>query len=68
MVLAHWPQSAQIQYEAIQGMICLSQEELEREIALGHISDGFTLSAYALYRAMGIPDQCRPRSSPEVSF
>lgn len=38
-------------YEGIYGMVCLSQEELEREIACGHINDGFTLSAYALYRA-----------------
>lgn len=40
-----------LQYEGIQGMVCLTPEELGREIALGHINDGFTLSAYALFRA-----------------
>ena len=46
-----------LQYEAIQGMVCLSREELEREMARGTINDGFTLSAYALYRAGGYPVQ-----------
>lgn len=46
-----------LQYEEIQGMACLNREELEREIACGHISDGFTLSAYALYRAGGVSEQ-----------
>lgn len=41
----------ELQYEEIQGMVCLTPEELEREIAAGHISDGFTLSAWALCRA-----------------
>ena len=40
-----------LQYEEIQGMVCLDREELEREIAHGQITDGFTLSAYALYQA-----------------
>lgn len=54
-----------LHYEAIQCMICLSQEELEWEIARGHINDGFTLSAYALYQARGIPDQCRSQEDIE---
>lgn len=40
-----------LQYEDIQGMVCLTPAELETEIAAGHITDGFTLSAYALYQA-----------------
>lgn len=36
-------------YEAIQRVICLTPMELERQIASGQISDGFTLSAYTLY-------------------
>lgn len=46
-----------LQYEGIQGMICLSRDELEREISCGHINDGFTLSAYALYLAGRMPDR-----------
>lgn len=41
-----------LQYEGIQGIVCLTPEELGHEIALGQISDGFTLSAYALFRAV----------------
>ena len=37
-------------YEAIQRVVCLTQTELERQIAGGKISDGFTLSAYTLYQ------------------
>lgn len=37
-------------YEAIQRVLCLSPAELERQIASGQISDGFTLSAYTLYQ------------------
>lgn len=40
-----------LHYEEIQGMVCMTPEELGRAIAGGQISDGFTLSACALYQA-----------------
>lgn len=49
----------ELQYEEIQGVVCLTPAELEREIAAGRIRDGFTLSAWALCRAAGEDLLCR---------
>ena len=38
-------------YEGIQSVIMLNQEEMDQWIRDGKITDGFTLSAYSLYKA-----------------
>lgn len=37
-------------YEGIEDIILLSPEEIEREIAAGNITDGYTLAAYSFYK------------------
>lgn len=57
-----------VQYEEIQGMVCLTPAELEARIAAGAIDDGFTLAAFALFRADAAGNgACRPPEFPADS-